>query len=195
MAATLSVAQRVARTEAEGPGERYALWLQGCPMRCLGCCNPEMLPFEGGTPITVAALLEEIERARPIEGITLLGGEPFAQAAAAAELCEAVRARALTVMIFTGYTLAEIRGSSDPAAGRLLRSCDLLVDGRYERGDPEPRRRWIGSANQVMHFLSDRHDPSEPRFTAPNSVELRLSAGELAVNGFPVSGLRKLGRA
>jgi anaerobic ribonucleoside-triphosphate reductase activating protein len=45
---TLRVAQVVPCTEAEGPGRRFALWFQGCPLRCPGCCNPEMLPFEGG---------------------------------------------------------------------------------------------------------------------------------------------------
>ena len=44
----LSVAQIVPCTEAEGPGRRFALWFQGCPLRCPGCCNPEMLPFTGG---------------------------------------------------------------------------------------------------------------------------------------------------
>ena len=43
----LRVAQIVPFTEAEGPGRRFALWFQGCPLRCPGCCNPEMLPFEG----------------------------------------------------------------------------------------------------------------------------------------------------
>ena len=36
----LSVAQIVRCTEAEGPGKRYALWFQGCPLRCPSCCNP-----------------------------------------------------------------------------------------------------------------------------------------------------------
>ena len=39
----LSVAQIVSCTEAEGPGKRFALWFQGCPLRCPGCCNPEKL--------------------------------------------------------------------------------------------------------------------------------------------------------
>jgi anaerobic ribonucleoside-triphosphate reductase activating protein len=188
---TLTVAHRVARTEAEGPGERYALWLQGCPMRCPGCCNQEMLPFAGGSQMSVEEILGEIDG---VEGITLLGGEPFAQAEAAAVLCERVRERALSVMVFSGYTLDEIAELPGPGPGRLLRACDLLVDGRYEATQPEARRRWIGSTNQVMHFLSDRYQPSEPRFTAPNSVELRLQGGELMVNGFPVAGLFKLER-
>src|SRR5206468_10530918 len=84
---TLSVAQVVPCTEAEGPGRRYALWFQGCPLRCPGCCNPEMLPFTGGTPRPVADVLADIDQSHSehgIEGITLLGGEPLAHAAGAA---------------------------------------------------------------------------------------------------------------
>src|SRR5437588_600228 len=89
----LRVAQAVPATEAEGPGVRYALWLQGCPLRCPGCCNPEMLPFEGGTRVSVREVVEEVGRAardHGVEGITLLGGEPLAHAAGAAVLARAL---------------------------------------------------------------------------------------------------------
>src|SRR3954463_6219574 len=102
----LQVAQIVPVTEAEGPGRRYARWLQGCPLRCPGCCNPEMLPFEGGTRVSVREVVEEVERATREhggEGIPLRGGEPLAHAAGAAVLARALRARGLTVMVFSGY--------------------------------------------------------------------------------------------
>src|SRR5256885_12056750 len=95
----LRVAQVVPCTEAEGPGRRFALWFQGCPLRCPGCCNPEMLPFSGGTPRPVNDVLGEIERARDaeaIESITLLGGEPLAHAARAAAPARGTHALALT---------------------------------------------------------------------------------------------------
>src|SRR6476660_3545738 len=97
----LHVAQIILFTEAEGPGVRFALWFQGCPLRCPGCCNPEMLPFEGGTPMTVAEVLRQLDAARPagVEGVTLLGGEPLAHAAGAAVLAREVRARGLSVMV------------------------------------------------------------------------------------------------
>src|SRR6516225_9323742 len=104
----LRVAQIVPCTEAEGPGKRYALWFQGCPLRCPGCCNPEMLPFEGGARVALSEVLSEIESAAAeegIEGVTLLGGEPLAHAAGVAALARGVRSRGLTVMIFSGYTL------------------------------------------------------------------------------------------
>src|SRR5262249_3219642 len=89
-----SVAHFTPCTEAEGPGNPFALWFQGCPMRCPGCCNPEMLPFTGGQQIPVAALAKLVIDAHEqhgIEGVTLLGGEPLAHAAAGAALATAIR--------------------------------------------------------------------------------------------------------
>ncbi len=184
---TLRIAQTVACTEAEGPGRRYALWFQGCPLRCPGCCNPEMLPFEGGAVLPLAEVLREIEAARAegVEGITLLGGEPLAHAAGAAALAREVRARGLSVMVFSGYTLEEARGLPDPAVAELLALTDILVDGPYLRERPEARRRWIGSANQRIHFLSERYRADDPRWLLPNTLEIRLRGPELTVNGFP----------
>ena len=184
----LRVAQTVPITEAEGPGRRFALWFQGCPLRCPGCCNPEMLPFEGGRllhPDEVAGQLRAAAAAHALEGITLLGGEPLAHAAGAAALARAVRQRGLTVMVFSGYTLEEARRMPDPAVADLLSLTDILVDGPYLREQPEARRRWIGSANQRIHFLSDRYRADDPRWLLPNTLEIRLRGTELTVNGFP----------
>ncbi len=185
---SLSIAQIVPCTEAEGPGRRFAVWLQGCPLRCPGCCNPEMLPFEGGTTVALADLIgsmEEVTGSQGVEGITLLGGEPLAHAAGAAVLARAVQERGLSVMIFSGYTLEEARRLPDPAVDELLDHTDILVDGPYRREQPETRRRWIGSANQRVHFLSDRYRADDPRWLLPNTLEVRLRGRELTVNGFP----------
>src|SRR5258705_8225294 len=96
----LQLAQAVPCTEAEGPGRRFALWFQGCPLRCPGCCNPEMLPFDGGRQVLVTELADLILDAHAqhgIEGITLLGGEPLAHAAAGVALANAIWPRGLTV--------------------------------------------------------------------------------------------------
>ena len=157
-------------------------------MRCQQCCNPQMLRFEGGETTGVGELTRRALAPPGIEGVSLLGGEPFAQAEGCAAFAEAVRAKGLGVMVYSGFTLAELedkRERGDPGVGALLSACDLLVDGRYERDLPERERRWIGSTNQVMHFLSDRHRPDDPRMRASNTVEIRLRKGELVVNGWP----------
>jgi anaerobic ribonucleoside-triphosphate reductase activating protein len=184
----LQVAQVAPCTEAEGPGRRFALWFQGCPLRCPGCCNPEMLPFDGGsrTPLgEVVAQVQESARRDGVEGITLLGGEPLAHAAAAAALARAVRRLGLTVMVFSGYTLEQARALPDPAVADLLGETDILVDGPYLREQPETARRWIGSANQRVHFLTSRYQADDPRWAVPNTLEVRLRGRELTVNGFP----------
>jgi anaerobic ribonucleoside-triphosphate reductase activating protein len=184
----LQLAHAVPCTEAEGPGRRFALWFQGCPLRCPGCCNPEMLPFEGGMRVAlddVRAQVEEAARMQGIEGITLLGGEPLAHARPAAALAWEVRERNLSVMVFSGFTLEEARSLPEPAVAELLALTDILVDGPYLREQPETRRRWIGSANQRVHFLSDRYRADDPRWLLPNTLEVRLRGSEVTVNGFP----------
>ncbi len=184
----LRVAQIVPCTEAEGPGRRFALWFQGCPLRCPGCCNLEMLPFSGGRAIPVAEVLEQLRQttaAHALEGVTLLGGEPLTHAAGALALARGAHDLGLTVMVFTGHTLEEARRLPDPAVAELLAETDILVDGPYVRELPETRRRWIGSTNQRVHFLTKRYRLDDPRWLLPNTLEIRLAGGELTVNGFP----------
>ncbi len=183
---SLRVAQIIASTEAEGPGARFALWVQGCSLRCPGCCNPEMFAERGGTLRSVESLIEELEAVPNLEGVSILGGEPFEQAAPLAEFAQAVRRRGLTVMVYSGCTLAELKARGADAQA-LLATTDLLVDGRYEQQAPEHRRRWVGSTNQQMHFLSSAYRPDDPRFTQPNTMEIRLRDGEVTVNGWPVT--------
>lgn len=185
---TLSIAQIVLCTEAEGPGKRFALWFQGCPFRCPGCCNPEMLPFAGGEQRLLSEVIGEVEESQKqdgIEGITLLGGEPLVHAAGAAALAREVRRLGLSVMVFSGYTLVEARQLPDPAVSELLALTDILVDGLYVRDLPDTRRRWIGSTNQVIHFLTDRYRADDPCWLRPNTLEIRLRDNEVTINGFP----------
>lgn len=184
---SLNVAQIVPRTEAEGPGVRYSLWVQGCPMRCPGCCNPDFLVFEERSRMLVGDVVEQI-LADSTEGISLLGGEPFSQADALADVAEAVRKAGRSVMVYTGHTLAELRAMPGEGVARLIAATDLLVDGRYDAALRTTERRWVGSENQVMHFLSDRYHPDDPCFFEPNHLEIRISGGVVSLNGWPSLG-------
>ena len=187
----LTVGARVPVTRVEGPGARYALWVQGCSIRCPGCCNPHLFEAAEGEGLALDALLAEIEAAHPsIEGLTVLGGEPFDQPTAVARLAEGTRDLGLSVMVFTGYTLEELRARPHAGVGALLEATDVLVDGRYEAARPERRRRWVGSENQRFHYLTDRYSPEIERPAADEplrEVEVRIDAGGLVrSNGWPV---------
>ena len=190
MSGLLRVGSLVPVTHAEGPGARFALWVQGCSIRCAGCCNPHLFDAEAGQPMAVGEVLAQIVEVRDqIEGITLLGGEPFEQAAPLAELARETRALGLSVMTFSGYRLEELLARRSPGTLALLAETDLLVDGRYEASLPETERRWAGSTNQRFHYLSARYSPGIERAgpgEVDRTVEVRLGAdGTVAINGWP----------
>lgn len=183
----MQIAQVVPCTEAEGPDARFAIWFQGCPLRCPGCCNPEYLPFKGGQKKTLDEMTAWMKQARDesgIKGITLLGGEPFAHAADAVALSRAAKSLGLSVMVFSGYTLEELRARPEPEVAELIAATDILVDGPYDRDNPDNERRWIGSTNQRIHFLTDRYRFDE-QWRKKNTLEIRVIGREITVNGFP----------
>lgn len=186
---TMQIAQIVPCTEAEGPGKRFAVWFQGCPLRCPGCCNPEFLPFKGGHARTLAELTDELTRARDesgVEGITLMGGEPTAHAAGALALARVSRQLGLSVMVFSGYTLEELRARDDATITKLIATTDILVDGPYVREQPDTERRWIGSRNQRIHFLTPRYS-YDAQWRQKNTLEIRVDKDGISVNGFPAA--------
>ncbi|PYY32776.1 4Fe-4S single cluster domain-containing protein [Curtobacterium sp. MCBD17_030] len=183
---TIQVARIVPETRAEGPGARFAVWVQGCTIRCDGCFNPQLWGSIGGTATAPLELATQAVAAG-VDGVTLLGGEPFEQAPALAEFAALVRANGLSVMTFTGYERELLESADAPnGAQDLLAETDLLVDGRYRADAKDFTRPWVGSTNQRFHFLTQRYRHLEPQLTAlPDRLEVRVSAaGEVAVNGW-----------
>lgn len=88
-------------------------------------------------------------------------------------------------MIFSGFTLEALKEKSDSSVNQLLAHTDILVDGPYLKDQPDPSRRWIGSANQRIHFLSKRYGEDDARWDRSDTLEIRLNGNELTVNGFP----------
>ena len=195
----LSLAGTVDYTSSEGPGKRFALWVQGCSIRCASCCNPQM--FAQKHPTTdVEQLAQKILTARAenpdLEGITILGGEPFEQSEALAALCKKVQSLwpvspTASIMVFTGHQIQELTESSTHTS--FLEAIDLLVDGPFKKNLPEylgQNRRWIGSSNQNIHFLSNRYLALKDNWPiGRNTVELKIKNGIVSINGFPVSNL------
>lgn len=188
-------------TSAEGPGVRFAIWVQGCSIQCRGCFNPHLWNPKLGTKKSVSELTEHIFAAcqinPAIEGVTFLGGEPFEQAEPLAWIASRVKERGLNVMIFTGYTLGEIQDPSHrdfEIRRELLKHTDLLVDGRYEEQNIDMNRPWVGSTNQRFHFLSDTYSPEVIFGSSKDRLEITISAqGFASINGWATSeNLEKL---
>lgn len=183
----------VPATEAEGPGRRAAVWVQGCAVRCPGCFNPQLWAARGAhseAPGELADRWVAAATAAGARGITLLGGEPFDQAGALAVVAEAFRDAGLTVMTFSGYTLERLRvwAATRPDIARLLAATDLLCDGPYLRDLPDTTRPWIGSRNQSIRALTPVYADRVQTIASAggaDSLEVRISRdGTVAVNGW-----------
>jgi anaerobic ribonucleoside-triphosphate reductase activating protein len=142
---------------ALGPGRRVALWVAGCPLRCKGCITPHLLSADAGKSIAVARLARHLlQLPASLDGITLTGGEPSAQAAALSALLDLVEAERphWNILTFSGLTLRQWQ-RGDESQRRLLRQIDVLVDGPYVAGRPG-RHPLTASANQRLHLLTPR---------------------------------------
>lgn len=182
----IRVHYHAAKVRSLGPGSRFVLWTQGCPRRCPGCVAPEAQDVSGGKNVSVDAMAEKILRAKETDGLTISGGEPFMQAAALCELIEKVRARRdMGVIVYTGYTLEELRAMEDAGVQALLGMIDLLIDGPYieERNDDRTLR---GSDNQRVICLTDRYAGDLGMY---GSEDRRALEYRVTQNGFFVIGI------
>ncbi|MBW3732052.1 4Fe-4S single cluster domain-containing protein [Aeromonas dhakensis] len=186
----LNLASRLPCTEAEGPGRRATLWMQGCNKRCLGCCNPRYLQLVERDFVSAESVLEWLENAHQtydLEGVTFLGGEPMLQAQGLAVVARRAQSLGLSVMVFSGYTKAEIEVLQLPGCVQLLQYTDVLVDGPYDASLPEHSRRWAGSTNQLFHYLTARYDARIESYGEVERVlEVHLKTdGSMLINGWP----------
>ena len=145
---TLRLAGFAGDSIVDGPGIRFTTFCQGCPHHCPGCQNPETWPFEGGFEVTPEDVVEHVKRNPLTRGVTFSGGEPFAQAAAHAELARQLKAAGYEVASYTGYTFEQLLEEQDPAKLDLLQQLDILGDGPFRQEELSLELRFRGSANQ-----------------------------------------------
>lgn len=136
----------------EGPGRRSSVLFQFCPLKCKGCWTPQLHSKEAGELIAVEKLAEflldpEYER----DGVTILGGEPFAQPAGLHALVRELRSKNCPhIVCYSGYTLDALseKAIKQPSIGAVLDEIDILIDGAYVESLASGAGLWTGSGNQ-----------------------------------------------
>jgi anaerobic ribonucleoside-triphosphate reductase activating protein len=161
------------KSRANGPGVRFVVWLQGCTLGCPGCFNPAT-HAPGGREIEIESL-----DFGDAEGLSLSGGEPMQQPAAALALLDHARAHDLSTLMFSGYTEGEIRAL--PLGPDVLARLDVLIDGRYVASE-RLATGLRGSANQRIHLLTSRHTLAEVEATPVAEIRI-ASTGEVVLTG------------
>ena len=108
----------------DGPGVRLVVFLQGCPMRCLYCHNPDTWKINGGTEMSVDEILAQYEKNHVFYekgGITVTGGDPLVQITFVIELFEAAKSRGIHTCLDTSSILFR------PESPELVRQFDRLT--------------------------------------------------------------------
>lgn len=152
----LNIMGYVDESEVNGPGCRAVVWVQGCLQDCSGCFNPSSHSFAINQLIAINALVERIISDTRNEGVTFSGGEPFWQAPALAEVAKRVKARGLTVMAFSGFTLEYLQSDRAPAGAKeLLAELDILIDGPFvEKQAINSSDSLVSSRNQNVRVFN-----------------------------------------
>lgn len=144
---------------ANGPGVRVSLFVSGCTHHCPGCFQPETWDFNYGQPFTDDVKDKILSLLQPdyIQGLTLLGGEPFEpdNQAALVRLTGAVRERfpGKSIWAFSGYTLPQLQartGDAGTVTRLLLSHLQVLVDGPFIEAKKNLALRFRGSENQRL---------------------------------------------
>lgn len=144
----------------DGPGIRFVVFMQGCPLRCKCCHNPDTWLFSGGTLYTASEIVEKVLRYREYfgekGGITVSGGEPLMQAQFVAEVFSLCKENGINTCLDTSGCVL------NDSVKSLLKVTDrVLLDWKYTTDD-EYKENVGCSIEQVKEFFAYLNEVNIP---------------------------------
>ena len=182
-------------SDMDGPGKRTVFHFAGCSIRCPGCVNKHYWDRSAGEamhPKLAAgrAILDETATAHLDRGVTIYGGEPFDQPKREfytflrdLQYFAAVGTLKEGVIVYTGYTLESIQDKVWFKRIIQFGLIDVLIDGPYVDDLNDNTLDMKGSANQRMHFLTNRLSPMD--FDVREASVTISPFGIVTLRGFP----------
>lgn len=151
----------------DGPGLRFVVFLQGCPMRCMYCHNPDTWLADGGTEYTVGEVVKKVLRYRTYfgkeGGVTVSGGEALLQAKFVTELFRALKKEGIHTCLDTSGVLRSGSGDDlkngdstivEQTLSSLLSVTDLVICDIKFTTEKDYLAHAGGSLSSVLSFLS-----------------------------------------
>jgi len=148
----------------DGPGVRYVVFVQGCPMRCAYCHNPDTWEMNAGELMEPEYIIEQFERNKPFYkdgGITVTGGEPLMQIDFLIDLFEKAKEKDIHTCIDTSGIAFNPKNPDLMAKfDRLMKVTDLvMLDIKHI--DPEKHLELTSQHNDNIlafaQYLSDKN--------------------------------------
>lgn len=136
----------------DGEGVRNSIYVSGCPFKCRGCYNRIVQNFNYGVPYTEELEQQIIDDLKHdyVQGLTLLGGEPFLNTTVLIPLVRRVReiyGNTKDIWSWSGYYYEELLQDTEDKI-ELLHLIDVLVDGRFDITKKDLTLQFRGSSNQ-----------------------------------------------
>lgn len=145
---TIRIASLVDDSIVDGPGIRFTIFMQGCPHKCVGCHNPETHDMMGGYSETIENIISKIKNNPLCFGVTISGGEPFAQKEELLELVKEIKNINKNIVIYTGYIYEDLLKKNDSTINEILKNIEYLVDGPFILSKRDLTLTFRGSQNQ-----------------------------------------------
>ena len=140
---------------AAGPGVCVSVFVQGCPIHCPGCHNPETWAFDGGkefTPDDLNMIIDALQANGVHRNLCIMGGEPMCTENTFLTLLiiKTVKERLpnTKVYIWTGFTIEYLETMHDIRIQQILELSDCLIDGPYLQKERDITLPMRGSRNQ-----------------------------------------------
>lgn len=134
-----------------GEGTRHSLFVSGCQHYCKGCFNKNAWDYNYGNSLddeAINIIINHFNTNRPLQGISLLGGEPMDSARTLLKLVKKFKIKYpdKDVWLWSGYLFEEIR--RDKSMNELLEQIDVLIDGKFVESKKDLTLKFRGSSNQ-----------------------------------------------
>lgn len=161
----------------DGPGIRFVVFLQGCPLRCLYCHNPDTWSTDVNKKMSVEEIMKKYEGVKEFVksgGITVTGGEPLLQIEFVTELFKVAKSKNIHTALDTSGIL--FNSSDTSTIDNLLMFTDLVLLDIKHIDDGEHRKLTGASNKNILDFaryLSDRQIPVWIRHVVVRDITLR----------------------
>lgn len=180
---SLELASVIPISEANGPGPHFTIWVQGCPLKCQGCFNPQTHDPDGGYSRTISSLVQEIKvywKQKKIRGVTVTGGEPVQQINSVTNLLKEIKSIGeIGTIVLTGYNQNELQSVS--GFDRLRQYTDVFISGRFLH-EKKLQKGIRGSTNKEILIYSTFYQKDEFDLIPPLEV-ITHSDGSISITG------------
>lgn len=160
----------------DGPGVRFVVFFQGCPIRCQYCHNPDTWDFKKGKEVSVNDILAEYDKCREFlksGGITATGGEPLAQPDFLLELFREAKKKNIHTCLDTSGVV--FNPDNTEKIDEILKYTDLvMLDIKHMDSENHKSLTGIGNEN-ILRFAEHLRDLNIPvwirRVVVPNLTD------------------------